>query len=99
MEEGLPLEEISAEDITTAARDQLDMRIEIAPEALVAALDPSACARERLQEGSSAPEQVDRLLVDCASTIAEYRRWSSSEGQRLQAAEKRLLEAASRRAS
>jgi len=95
-DKGLPLDEISSQEIAAVAAEQLKMEIDVDPGALAAALDPAACAAERLQEGSSAPDQVDRLLAESSSTLAEAGEWSNRERARLESAEQALLTAAKR---
>ncbi len=99
IEGGMSLQEISPEDIASAAREQLDMEIRVDPNALASALDPAQCARERLQEGSSAPDQVDRLLSECDTRLAVAREWTTEEAARLERAEVHLVEAAERLAA
>jgi argininosuccinate lyase len=84
-ERGLPLEEITGEEIADAAREAgLPVRLEA--EALAAALDPLACAHGRLQQGSSAPHEVDLLIAEAQSAIGAGREWSSAAENRVEVA-------------
>lgn len=93
VEAGLPPEDLTPERIAQAGRDSAGVELTISPDDLAAALDPAACARGRLQRGSSSPEAMREMLADLDEQIAAARGWSDATAHRHQAGTERLASA------
>jgi argininosuccinate lyase len=90
VEAGEPPERLTAATITAAA-ETLGVSVTIDDAVLAEAMDPARCARERPQRGSSAPDEVRRMLAECHGAIDVARSWSATAAERAAAAEGALL--------
>ena len=76
--------EIDASRLERAAKQVLDAKISVDPEALAAALDPGACAVSRPQLGGSDPVQVVAMCDDVAARSEAIQQWAKTEHARSQ---------------
>ncbi len=81
---------LTAEAVSAAALELTGTAVAVDP----AQLDPAACARERLQAGSSSPAAMDVMLAEVDALAAESRDWAAGALAAAAAAEARLLERA-----
>lgn len=87
--------DLGAADIARAAAavGVDDLRV---PADLDGALDPAACARERLQPGSSSPAAMAEMIADCAARVADARGWAEASRAREAAGRAALADAVRR---
>ncbi len=78
---------MTAADISDAAREVTGDGLSVPTEALAAALDPAACAQNRLQTGSSSRAEVARMIGAARERIAGLRAYADAAAQRWAAAE------------
>lgn len=76
LESGTRPDDLTPADVAAAARAVGVEGLSIDAEVLADALDPAACARRRLQPGSSSPEAMAHMLAELASELDEAREWS-----------------------
>jgi argininosuccinate lyase len=86
--------QLSPAALSAAAEATLGRPLDIAPEALEAALDPAADAAARRQQGSSSPAAMAEMLGDCERRLDAETVWSAGAQAHAGAAERRLLERA-----
>jgi argininosuccinate lyase len=82
--------ELTAKALAEAACELTGITVEVDP----AQLDPAACARARLQVGSSSREAMDAMLAEVDAQVASDHAWAGEALSAAAAAETRLLERA-----
>lgn len=85
---------IDAGRLAEIAREVAGVEITLSAADLADALDPAACARRRLQRGSSAPGEVARMLDDREASVTAGLAWSAGSRERARAAALALRERA-----
>ena len=92
--EGKDLGQVESSDLDRVARSQLGRGLELSEDQIANALDPQKAIEARGCEGGAAPERVKQAAGELKKTAAEYRRWTRKRGDRLAAAEAKLVERA-----
>lgn len=87
---GEDLAEMTSDELSAAAEEITGRPLDIAAEALGAALDPAACVQARPQTGSSARDEVARMIRSGSERIAASRRWHAASAARVAEAERAL---------
>jgi argininosuccinate lyase len=87
---GLPPDALTSGRLAQAAREAVGRAVEVPPGAIADALDPAACARTRLQTGSSAPAEVAAMIAACREEVAAARAVSAARAERAERAERDL---------
>lgn len=94
IERGLTADRIPAELAEKVALEVTGRSIKVSEEELAAALDPQKCVEKPWHTGSPSPEEVKRVLAECAKVLEGDRAFVAGTAKRLQAAAKRLKEKA-----
>jgi argininosuccinate lyase len=88
---GMTPDALTPQRLAAAAQATIGRPVEIAADALAAALDPAACAAARRQTGSSAPAEVAAMIAAARAAAAEGRSFSAAARERADRADAALL--------
>ena len=80
--------------IADSAQEILGRPLHVSEGQLAAALDAAALVSSRLGIGGAAPVRVREMLADCRAGVETQKAWVNETAQRIEQAEKRLIQSA-----
>ncbi|MGR9085659.1 MAG: argininosuccinate lyase [Gammaproteobacteria bacterium] len=87
---GWSLNQLTSDELITAAQRLLGRRIALSEEALSSALDPDTAVRARQASGGAAPESVSLMIERCLTVLSNNAEWTTRYRMRIQSAEQCL---------
>jgi len=85
------MNDLTTEDLDTAAREMLQRPLGLSDAAFTQALNPVAAVAARQGIGGAAPEQLAAMFAECRAALAAHAGWSEEAAARIAAAEDQLL--------
>jgi argininosuccinate lyase len=87
-----PVAALSAHELAECSMKVLGHAVELTPDALARALDPTESVRARTGPGGAAPPALDAVLADQREGLAELQAWTAERQERERASEESLLQ-------
>jgi argininosuccinate lyase len=89
--EGRPPTDLTVERLRAEAQEVVGATVAIGDAAVGAALDPQACLAARTQLGAATPGEIQAMIDDVRTAVADGHAWSGAARRRAELATDRLL--------